>query len=136
MKKVCFSGLIAGTLLYVLAMFSACMTCLNMDDGLFSALLTALFLLGLSIVLLLLIRQRSSLKEQFLSGLLCQAAFWLLLLFDGSVGITRRLVAFAEDNYAAGLILVLFWMSWTGLYAIGFLGNGVLKQIRKYRKSK
>ena len=66
MKKVCFSGLIAGTLLYVLAMFSACMTCLNMDDGLFSALLTAMFLLGLSIVLLLLIRQHSQRSVQLI----------------------------------------------------------------------
>ena len=135
MKKNIIFSLVAGLLLYFLTMLSACLTCLDLSTELLAALLTAVFVLGTVIVLVLFIRNRASLKMQLISGFLWQILFWALLLLDATVGITRSLVAFPDDNLAGGLIIVLFWLSCTGLSAAGFLITAMAQLIRKFRKT-
>ena len=136
MKKHILISLIAGILLYLLTILSACLTFLNINDGLFSVLLTAAFVLGAWIVVILVIRHRRSWKWQLISGLLWQAAFVVLFLLDSFVGITRSLVSFPEDNLAGGLVIVLFWLSCTGLSVIGFLFTATMQLIKRLKKSK
>ena len=136
MKKHILFSLVAGILLYLLTILSACLTVLDINGGLFSGLLTTAFVLGALIVVILVIRHRGSLKWQLISGLLWQAVFVALFLLDSSVGITRSLVSFPEDNLAGGLVIVLFWLSCTGLSVIGFLFTATMQLIKRLRKSK
>ena len=136
MKKHILFSLIAGILLYLLTILSACLAFLNINDGLFSVLLTAAFVLGAWIVVILVIRHRRSWKWQLISGLLWQAAFVVLFLLDSFVGITRSLVSFPEDTLAGGLVIVLFWLSCTGLSVIGFLFTATMQLIKILKKSK
>ena len=136
MKKHILFSLVAGILLYLLTILSACLTVLDINGGLFSGLLTTAFVLGALIVVILVIRHRGSLKWQLISGLLWQAVFVALFLLDSSVGITRSLVSFPEDNLAGGLVIVLFWLSCTGLSVIGFLFTATMQLIKRLRKPK
>ena len=136
MKKHILYSLVAGILLYLLTILSACLTVLDINDGLFSALLTAAFILGAMIIIVLYIRHRASLKLQLISGFLWQLVFWAFFLADSTVGITRSLVSFPEDNLAGGLIIVMFWLFCTGLSVMGFLLTAVMKLIQKIRKMK
>ena len=136
MKKHILFSLVAGILLYLLTILSACLTVLDINDGLFSALLTAAFILGAMIIIVLYIRHRASQKLQLISGFLWQLVFWAFFLADSTVGITRSLVSFPEDNLAGGLIIVMFWLFCTGLSVMGFLLIAVMKLIQKIRKMK
>lgn len=136
MKKVLFSGLTAGLLLYLTADFCVCLTCLDVEGSVFSAVLTAAFVLCGIIAILLYIKHRTSLKEQLLSGLLAQSAFWGLFVLDGIIGITRSFVSFPEDNYAAGLVLILVWLLCIGICVVGFVCTAVVQCIRKSTDAK
>ena len=136
MKKMILSALIEGSALYLLTVFSACLSVLNLTDELFAALLTAVLVTGAVIVIALFIYHRVSFKQQFLSILIWQTAFCTLFLADSFSGITRSLITFPEDNLAGGLIMVMFWLSYSGLSVIGLVFTGILKLIQKFRKTK
>ena len=136
MKKHICSALIGGSLLYLLTIFSVCLTVLDMSDSLFAALLTLAFVLGAMFIVMMFIRHRASLKQQMLFGILWQAVFVTLFLVDSLVGITRSLVSFPEDNFAGGLVIVMFWLSYTGISVIGFLVTTVVQLVKKLRKTK
>ena len=136
MKKHILSALASGLFLYLLTITSACLTVLDISDSLFTALLTAAFVLGSVTVIFLFLRNRTSWRCQLFSVILWQAVFGVLFLVDSLVGITRSLVAFPEENLAGGLILVLFWMSFTGFSLIGFLFSLIVNGIRKFIKAK
>lgn len=134
-SRISFS-LVSGFFLYLLTVSSACLTCLDIQDKLFTALLTTAFVLVTGIVIALFIRNRASLKTQLVSGFLWQLVFWALFLLDATVGITRSLVFFPEDNFAGGLIIVMFWLSCTVLSVIGFLFSALVQLIKRSRNAK
>ena len=129
-------SLVAGFFLYLLTILSACLTCLDIQDKLFTALMTTAFVLVTGIVIALFIRNRASLKMQLVSGFLWQLAFWALFLLDSAVGITRSLVFFPEDNFAGGLIIVMFWLSCTTLSVVGFLFTALVQFIKRSGNAK
>ena len=131
MKKALISGCLAGFLLYFTADSGICLTCLDIADSVFSTVLTAVFVLCGIIALCLLIKQRTSLKMQFLSGLLTQLTFWGLFVLDSKVGITRTFVVFPDDNYAGGIVLLFSWLTYTGIVIAGLLFTAVVQYIRK-----
>lgn len=136
MKKALFSGLIAGFLFYLAADIGICLTCLDMEDSVFSAGLTAVFVLGSIIAICLLIKQRTSLKMQFLSaGLLVQLVFWGLFVFDSIIGISRSFITFPDVNFAGGIVLLFFWLIFTGIAVIGFLCTAVVRSVRKFART-
>lgn len=136
MKKIWYPALLAGFLLYLMADLCVCLTCFDLPDSVFSTSLTATFVLGTIITIILFIRHRTSMKHQLLSGLILQIAFWLLFFLDAFVGITRSFVPFTDDNYAAGLILLIFWLFFSGISVIGFICTAVARFIRKLIRTK
>ena len=130
MKKTILSGCLAGVLLYFAVDVGICLTCLDIADSVFSAGLTAVFVLCGIISIVLLIKHRASLKMQFLSGLFAQFVFWGLFVFDVTAGITRHFIAFPDDNYAAGMVLLFFWLIFTGITTAGFLLTAVVRYLR------
>ena len=131
MKKALISGCFAGFLLYFTADAGICLTCLDIADSIFSAGLTAVFVLCGIIALCLLMKQRTSLKMQLLSGFLAQLTFWELFVLDSKVGITRSFIAFPDDNYAGGIVLLFSWLTFTGIAIVSFLCTAVVQYIRK-----
>ena len=124
-------SLVAGFFLYLLTILSACLTCLDIADSIFSAALTAVFVLSGIIALCLFMKQRTSLKMQLLSGFLAQLTFWGLFVLDSKVGITRSFIAFPDDNYAGGIVLLFSWLTFTGIAIVSFLCTAVVQYIRK-----
>ena len=136
MRNIWFPALISGIFLYLTADLCVCLTCLDISGTAFSASLTTAFVLGGIIVILLFIRNRTSLKSQLLSSLLLQLTFFGLFVIDSLIGITRSFVFLAEDNYAGGLIFIVFWLLFTGISVIGFICTAVVRFIRKLIRTK
>ena len=127
MKKILLSGFLSGLLLYFTA---------DIDDSVFSAGLTVIFVLCGIIAIWFFLKHRAYLKMQFLSGLLTQFVFWGLFIFDSTAGITRSVVAFPDDNYAGGIVLLFFWLTFTAIAAMGFICTAVVQYIRKSTTTK
>ena len=136
MKKICRSSILVGLILYLAADVCFCLTHLDISDSAFSASLTAAFALCGIGAILLLIWNRASLKSQLLSGLILQLTFWGFFVLDSLIGITRSFVPLAEDNHAAGLVLLFFWLHFTGISVIGFICTGVVRFLRKTLRTK
>ena len=95
----------------------------------------AIFVFAAIMTVIPFILHRASLKRQFVSVIILQLVFWLSFICDSFIGFTRSFVAFSEDNYAGGLMVVLFWMLFSSISAISFAGAAVVRGV-KYIVSK
>ena len=131
MKRLWLLPIFSGLFLYILADICICLSCFDLSNLAFCASHITIFVCGAIIAVIPLIRLRSSLMKQFLSILALQVVFWLFLILDAQLGITRSFVSFHEDNYAGGLMLVLFWMFIFSICVIGFIGTAIMKAIKR-----
>ena len=123
MKRPWLTSIWLGLVLYLLADICICLSCFDLSNLAFYVSHIAIFVCGTVIAVVPLIRHRASLKKQIISILALQAVFWLLFILDSQLGITRSFVPFHEDNYAGGLMFVLFLMFISGVGVICFIGS-------------
>ncbi len=131
MKRHWFRLLLGGFVLYLTADFCISLTCFDVQDSVFSFSLQAAFLFGALITVFLLLYRRTTLIHQIVRGFVLQLEFWFLFILDSVIGITRSIVPFAEDNYAGGLVLVSFWLSFSAVSVIVILCTAVVKCIAR-----
>ena len=114
MKKFCFF-LLGGALVYLAADLCVVLTCLDIPDPVFSAVLPAVFLFGIALTIFLLSHHHFHFPRPVFRGLALQIGFWSMFLVDALTGITRSFVSLPQDNYGGGLVLLCFWLSFSAV---------------------